>query len=245
MLAAEVGGYGTHVDVGPSRTDGGGGALGRVLIVGHNGAFTFRAGARGLIGGGSGGFATRLAGDLSGGPALELDDEKHVRLFARLGLDLSTTKDDTLDASLFSVPSAVAGMMFSFERFVLELGPRGGLALRSDFEPGAEYQGLRHHRRSVVRPDWGASLAMLTTFMTAHASAYRVEERAGLWHADGSMCGVAFAGGSAPAFFFCANGQLWKGEVRDALGVSREATAASLGLSVAIGVVEIKNGKDR
>lgn len=234
-VMGEVGASMQDIDFGTHARDYAGAGGVRILVLGANGALTYRANASGALGGGGAGLFTRLSGDASVGPALELSER--ARLFARLGLELTSTTNDALDASLYTIPSGYAGLQLANEKFIFELGPRVGATLRSNYDPGTESEGLRHHRRGRVRASWGGTAALVSTIVVFQASLTRVEERRGLWFAESSFCGVLKASGGA---VLCASGQYWRGAATSTSGELREIPALNLGVSIGFGLVETK-----
>jgi hypothetical protein len=241
VLTVELGAVMQDVDLGPHGRDIGGAASGRVVILGSTGAVTYRAVTSGAIGGSSSGFLTRFNGDLSAGPLLALTPS--LMLFARIGMDAYGSKDDALDASLYTLPAVTAGVRVVTPSATFELGPRGGLSLRSQFDPGVEADGLRRHRDSHVRPSWGATGAMVAGVALFEASLTRVEETHGLWMAEAGLCGIAGRSSSHEGFVLCGSGQYWRGATTASFGDDRDVRALALGLSVGYGFLQIKESR--
>lgn len=236
----ELAGVAEHVDVGRAKDTYGGGALaGRLMLLGFTKSLVYRVQVRGALGGGSQGLVTRFTGDASLGPAFALG--KATRLFARAGLEAHGHKDDVLDASVYTLPGASAGIQWHGRTVMFELAPRAGLGLRSQFDPGSEAEGTRLHRRARVRPTWGGTAALLSPYLLFEASATRVEETAGMWLGEASACAL-FGGSdrSSQGLVLCGSGELWNGKGVDLAGQTRHATAVSAGLSVGIGFLDLK-----
>jgi len=238
VLIAEIGGHATRVDLPRTRDGFGGGAGGRVLLIGHSDAFVYRAVASGTLGYQTTGALTELRGDASLGSSLALGEPS--RLFLRGGLELDGHKDDEVEVSVITLPSAAAGLQLTTDRILFELGPRGGLALRALYAPGDEDAGRRRHRPSDVAPAWGGFVTMLSTFLVLDTRLTRVEERRGLWLAGGDLCVPVPPAEKTEAFVLCAAAEHVEGSVVSPAGDRRDVGSWTAGLSVGFGALEFK-----
>ena len=231
-ITFELGGQGAHVDLDGAKTGVGGALGGRMFILGYSRAMTYRLLVNGAIGGQTTGFLTRFSGDASVGPAVAIGSS--TRLFMRIGMEASGHKDDVLDTSLFTVPSGFAGIQLGSSDVLFEIGPRVGTTLRALYAPGNETEGRRHTRRSRVAPSWGGTMALVSPILLASASVTRVEQRAGLWLAEGSACPIVLPR-HKEGFVVCATAQHWRGAVSGPLGDVTDVGSWVLGASIGFG----------
>ena len=77
-------------------------------------------------------------------------------------------------------------------------------------------------------------MALFSPILLAQASLTRVEERAGLWFAEGSLCPV-FAQEGKSGFVSCATAQHWRGAVAGPVGDIGDVGSWVLGVSVGFG----------
>jgi len=122
---------------------------------------------------------------------------------------------------------------------MFEIGPRGGLTVRAQYDPGNESKGLRFHRRPGVRPSWGGAATLVSNPALFNFGLTRVEDAdAPLWFADGNGCVTVT--GKEPALIVCAMGQYWQSVVVGSAGQMREVPSWILGGSLGLGFFDIK-----
>lgn len=232
-LSLELGGHGAYVDLDGAKTGIGGGAGGRLYLMGYSGAVSYRVYVNGALGGQTTGFLTRFAGDASIGPALTLSSG--ARLFARIGIEAAGHKDDELDASVFTIPSAYLGAQLSSEKVLFEIGPRAGTTLRAVYSPGNETEGRRHTRRSRFAPSWGGTMALVAPFLLVESSLTRVQESRGLWLGEASACPLLLSD-REEGFVFCAEAQYWRGVVASPSGDTADVGSWVFGATIGYGL---------
>jgi len=232
LISFELGAQGAHVDLDGAKTGVGGALSGHMFILGFSTSMTYRLVVNGALGGQTTGFLTCFGGDASVGPAIAITET--TRLFARIGMEAHGHKDDELDTSLFTLPSAYAGLQVVTKNAVFEIGPRAGATLRAVYAPGDETEGRRHSRRSRVAPSWGGALALVSPILLVEGSLTRVEQTAGMWLAEGTMCPL-LTPEREEFFLMCASAQYWRGAVRGTLGDVTEVGSWVLGASIGFG----------
>jgi hypothetical protein len=225
-----------NVTVPGATLDGGAAVAGHGLAVGHAGRVTYRARGSAAVGGQTSGFVTQLEGEAAIGPFVQLSDS--ARLFVRVGMTADSYVDDELDTSVYTLPSASAGIQLATESVVFELSPRAAAALRATYAPGSEEEGRRFHRASKIAPAFGGAAVVMLPFAMLDAAVDRVGPSNELWLARGRLCGNLHSGIKHEGVSACGWGQYWSGGVVGPTG-AREVAATAAGLAIGYGALEL------
>lgn len=151
------------------------------------GAFSFKLSS--VLAQGGAGFEVRSHGEAFAGLGLPVADGGQV--FLELGASGSSFKNDELEANVLSAPMAYGGFQQSFDGFGFQLGPRGGIAIRTEWEPGDEAAGRRHQRALKPRVGYGGAVAVASKYIILDGSLLRVAGTEPLYAANGQVCLVA------------------------------------------------------
>lgn len=207
----------------------GGGLFFHLAGSGFTEAFSLSGRVTGLFGGGSGGQETMLAAHVfvGGGAAIG----NHSQLFARLGAEGHSLKNDEIEAASSTVIGGQLGFQTWLDGFGFELAPRFGMSPRTEYEPGDESAGRRHWRRLAVRPAVGGSaLVTVEHVMFIDVSLGRVLDSDPVDVADGRVCLVPFY------IALCGIGQYWKSVATVPTGpASVDVPTTYLGFALGVG----------
>jgi hypothetical protein len=127
----------------------------------------------------------------------------------------------------------------------LEVGGKGGVVPRTEYEPGDEMQGRRYWRRFNTELDYGAYGSIVSEFFNVSGSYRRIPHDEAVTVIEGNAC-LHFIGA------LCAVGQQWKGAAFGptgggvGLGVpqgERVITSTYLGLALGFGMGATKAGR--
>ena len=205
------------------------------------GAFTFHLAA--FTGWGAGSLEGRAHADFlfgAGVPAAEGGEG-----FFEIGGSSSAFKNDELDANLISLPVAMVGYQQHFEGFGFQLAPRGGLALRGEWNPGDEDAGRRMHR-GIRKPvvDYGGTVSVATKYFLINGSVTRLVGSDPLTTANGQACLLV------SVLAACGFVDYWKSSATTTGAlpqppVTRDVDATYVGFSLGFGVSGAELAKDR
>lgn len=228
---AGIGAYAGQTEVGVDgapRAMGGGVHL-QGLLVGHNRYFTNRARIVGTFGGGRVGAEGMSVVGGSFGVGLPTSDSSQA--FVRLGIEALALKNDEIEATTIRTPEVQLGWHLWLDEVGFELGPRGALAARTEFEPGDEAQGRRRVRRLSGTADVGAFATVVTSFLSFDASFARTVTTAPLTIVEGTACVHYYVA-------LCGFGQHWRSEATGPTGSGAQDTrmieVTSVGISLGI-----------
>jgi hypothetical protein len=228
---AGIGAYVGQTDVGVDgapRAVGGGVHL-QGLLVGHNRYFTNRARIGGTFGGGRVGAEGMSVIEGSFGVGLPTSDSSQA--FLRLGIEAIGLKNDEIEATTIRTPEVQLGWHLWLNEVGFELGPRGALAARTEFEPGDEAQGRRRFRALSGAADVGGFATVVTSFLSLDASFARTITTAPLTIVEGTACVHYYVA-------LCGFGQHWSslatgptgGGAQDARTIDVTSVGISLGV---------------
>ncbi len=205
------------------------------------GAFTFHF--TGFTGWGSGSLEGRGHADFlfgAGVPAAEGGEG-----FFEIGASSSAFKNDELDANLITLPTVMVGYQQHFEGFGFQLAPKGGLALRGEWNPGDEEAGRRMHR-GVRKPivDYGGTVSVATKYFLINGSVTRLVGSDPLTTANGQACLLV------SVLAACGFVDYWKSSATTtgALpqpAVTRDVDVTYVGFSLGFGVSGAELAKDK
>lgn len=190
-----------------------------------------------FIGGGSGGMDTVASARLyiGGGPAVT----DRSQIFARIGAEGASLKNDEMEASFTSIPAMQIGYQLWGHDVGFEIAPRIGLAPRTEYEPGDESLGRRHWRRLGVRAATGGSVFFTAGKLFAIDASYtRVVDEDPVDHVDGRVCVTPFY------VALCGFGQYWRSIATLPIGpAAQEIPTTYIGGSLGFGLTGASGDK--
>jgi hypothetical protein len=220
------------VDQGPEWRTFSGGVLLHGLTTGFHDFATGRARLTAQIGGGGGGAEAAYAGELYVGVGVPLSESSQLHL--RIGVDAVGLKNDEIEATTGELPGVQLGWGIWTNGIGFELGGKGGVVPRTEYEPGDEMQGRRYWRRFNTELDYGAYGSLVSTFFTVSGSYRRMAHEDPLTVVEGNAC-LHFV------LALCAVGQQWKGQAFGPTGGAlsqlgtKDITTTYLGFAIGIG----------
>jgi len=170
---------------------------------GFSEGFSLSARLTALLGGGGGGQETMFTAHVFIGGGATLGT--HSQLYARIGLEGRSFKNDEVEASSTSIIAGQLGYQLWLDSFGFDLAPRIGMSPRTEYEPGDESAGRRHWRRVSTRAAVGGSAMIIVSDVAfVDASFTRVVDDDPVDVLDGTACLVPFH------FALCGVAQYWK-----------------------------------
>jgi len=172
-----------------------------------------------------------------GGGALLGD---RAQLFFRVGAETTSLKNDEIEASSTSIPAGQMGVQVWASKVGIEIAPRIGMGLRTQYEPGDESLGRRHWRKLGLRAAPGGSVLILAGDAVAIDASYlRIVDDDPVDIVDGRLC-VTYNFVAA-----CGFGQYWRSIATLPAGGPAAQEIPTIYVGGTIGLGEAKAGREK